>query len=90
MSSSSSSSSPSPFASPSFEPRFAFDSADTGGLAHALQLHVLCNNVSGWAYREGDAVFIGFRDGNARLAVAAQLHGFPGSCRWSRSSPGST
>ena len=71
----------SPFATPSFEPRFAIDGSTPEMLEHALRLHVLCNNATGAAYVEGKGVFRGFHSGGRRLAVAASLHGFPGDPR---------
>ncbi len=67
----------SPFSTDSFEPRFAIESFDFDALALALRLHVQSNMVTGWSHQPGASVFMGYPMGRARLAVAAQLHGFP-------------
>lgn len=70
----------SPFAARSYEPRFAIDCQGRGVevIAIALRLHTLSNNVTGWSYEDGAAVFSGYHHGDQRLAVAAMLHDFPG------------
>ena len=73
---------PTPFAAPSWEPRFALDAfEDLETLVPlALRLHVRSSHVA-WAYQEGAPVFRGYQLGDNRIAVAAQLSRFPGKPR---------
>lgn len=68
---------PTPFASPSWEPRFALDfPTSPPALAMALRLHVGCRSGE-WDWREGEAVFYGFRLQPDRAVVAVVFHGPP-------------
>jgi hypothetical protein len=73
---------PTPFAAPSWEPRFALDAFEDLEtlLPIALRLHVRSSHVRR-AYKEGAAVFRGYKLGPNRIAVAAQLRGFPSEPR---------
>ncbi|MEZ4380691.1 MAG: hypothetical protein R3A79_05060 [Nannocystaceae bacterium] len=57
----------------------AFDDLETL-VPLALRLHVRSSHRA-WAYREGAAVFRGYQLGDNRIAVAAQLRGFPSEPR---------
>ncbi len=69
---------PTPFAHPSWEPRFALDgpAPSLPLLTTALRLHVACHHHA-WSWHDDAAVFTGFRVRPDRVAVAAQLVGFP-------------
>ncbi|MBK7191419.1 MAG: hypothetical protein IPH80_02985 [Myxococcales bacterium] len=73
---------PTPFAQPSWEPRFALDGPTPSLplLTTALRLHVDCSHHA-WAWRDGAPVFHGFCVRPDRVAIAARLGGFPGPLR---------
>ncbi len=72
---------PTPFAGPSWEPRFALDLPTSPlALTTALRLHVGCQPAA-WAWREGAAVFHGYRIRPDRAVVAAVFYSFPGAPR---------
>lgn len=69
---------PTPFAAPSWEPRFALDAFDDLEtlVPIALRLHVRSSHLAR-AYKEGAAVFRGYQLGDNTIAVAAKLSSFP-------------
>lgn len=68
---------PTPFAEPSWEPRFAVDGfVNDTLLMCALELHACCLRTP-WLCRDEAAVFAGYRVDAQRLAVAAIDRHFP-------------